>query len=83
MNKFTCDRCKQEKDGSEFTSPDGITYTQGYYRRNQLSWESYFNDGENIICDNCMHFDVRYSKYETGIPVHPWSQKAPSAKPTG
>jgi hypothetical protein len=53
---YVCDRCKKEVDGFE----DGVM-TAGFYRIED-SWKEYANEGEKIICDDCMFKDERYIK---------------------
>jgi hypothetical protein len=51
-----CDRCKKMVDGIEDTYSTGGFYriTKGDY------WEKFANDGEKVICNQCMFTDERY-----------------------
>lgn len=52
----TCDRCKNKIKGIE-----SIDCTGGFYKASKY-WSKFMNDGENILCDNCMFQDERYIK---------------------
>ena len=57
MIKVTCDRCKKEV--KEFLISEG--YTGGYYQVTFPSyWNKFANEGEDQVCDSCMHKDERY-----------------------
>jgi hypothetical protein len=53
----TCDRCKKKVEGID----DGIG-TAGFYHTERGYWSQFVNEGENIICDDCMFNDERYQK---------------------
>ena len=50
-----CDRCKKKVHGIESPGTTG-----GFYRR--AAWFMYMEDGENIICDECMFANPEYTK---------------------
>ena len=53
-----CDRCKNLVEG--YKSSD---FTGGYYETPSGSyWGNYANEGENVLCDDCMFDDPRYQK---------------------
>jgi hypothetical protein len=64
-----CDRCHKKVHGIH--DPEaGIT--GGFYRvggaAQKNSWAKYRNSGEAVLCDKCMHSDIRY-KADMGIKV--------------
>jgi hypothetical protein len=54
----TCDRCRKIVQGFR-----GHGCTSGFYERDghpSTGWGRFMNDGENRLCDACMHADPRY-----------------------
>jgi hypothetical protein len=49
-----CDRCKQDIEGLQTED-----FTGGFYRTEGY-WSKFANEGEKIVCDNCMFNDARY-----------------------
>ena len=49
----TCSRC--HKHIEDYQPPDG-GMTAGYY----YGWVKFMNEGEAILCDNCMWHEPRY-----------------------
>ena len=59
-----CDRCKNIVEG--YKSPD---FTGGYYVTSPDSyWNKYANEGENVLCDNCMWDSPEYQKDYSSYP---------------
>jgi hypothetical protein len=52
-----CDRCGKDFEG-EFWEQYGMT--SGYYLAE--AWQAFCNEGETIVCDECMWKDERYRK---------------------
>ena len=52
-----CDRCIEVVYGLEF-----IDATSGFYRSSHTGgpWDKYMEPNETVLCDNCMHHDIRY-----------------------
>lgn len=50
-----CSRCNRDIEGIK---SEGVT--GGFYE--SIGWEKYFDAGETIVCDDCMHCDHRYQK---------------------
>ena len=62
-----CDRCKQEIEGLEDKAKTPLGFaTAGFYRAKH-GWDVYMNDGESVVCDDCMFADPRYQA-EYGKP---------------
>ena len=53
--KVKCDRCEKTIEGIENSLGTG-----GFYRRGRSHWAKYMDDGESIVCDECMSVDPRY-----------------------
>ena len=50
-----CDRCGRTVHGLEVKGYG----TGGFYRAGG-DWEKYMREGEEIICDDCMHHEPKY-----------------------
>ena len=64
LTELRCDRCHQKFQGfmiEEFTA--GCYLRQGKQYNGQ-TWGEWMVEQENVICDTCMHRDIRYvSRY--------------------
>lgn len=61
--KLKCDRCNQLIDGNVEEIPSAnipCRCTEGYYDVSEGYWKTFARNNEKIICDNCMHSDLRY-----------------------
>ncbi len=59
---IVCQRCLCVIEGAATIRKDGLAIgTSGYYLTPAGSyWSKYANEGENIVCDQCMWNDDRY-----------------------
>lgn len=60
-----CDRCGLTVNGlvSSFDYQGKlVNYTGGFYDVTEGSWGYFAQDGEESICDNCMHSDPEYQR---------------------
>lgn len=53
-----CDRCRNIINGYVYYFK-GIRITSGFYEVNN-GFRGFFNGGEFILCDSCVHSDERY-----------------------
>ena len=51
----TCDRCGKQIRGLRTED-----MTAGFYDTSGHTWGQYANDGELVVCDDCMWSDPRY-----------------------
>ncbi len=74
--EFTCDRCGETKEGMS-SLPE---WTAGFYALDDLGWAKYANEGEEILCDACMHSDERYLADYPDEPKEEESPDVPAEK---